>query len=409
MLNKIGDYSTSVTLTLDRKKFVKTLQTLKKVTPVRTTDKSLQRARIFKEDDAIYVASSNTEQTLKRKICSTAKLALDGNFGLFTVLDFARKAKTDEIELSFNERGSLQIKSGAINFTDTAFKKDMWELDYRNPAKSTAGTHSFSYPIDELRRAFSGVAYAMSYEETRYYLNGVYMHQNEDNSIAFVATDGHRLSKRVLNESECSALPVGAYQKGVIIPKETVKFFLEFTKGLEGFVIVRLTESSLSFEIDDMLLMTRLIDGTYPDYTRVIPRDNHLCISVKRAELLENLDIFSIQKKSSAAIEFSFDANTDALNIRRKSKEEGDIKTAVGGAANEPEKAESARIGLVPKYVIDMLGSIHTPALAMCIGMSEKKDEDEKPYFVHDGGPLSFLAPERCHSDDIDVIMPKRI
>lgn len=397
------------TITADRKKFVKILQTLKKVAPARTKDTCLRRAHIFHEDGSIYVAASNTEQTIKRKVCDNVKDRLNGNFSLFTVLDFARKAKIDEIELSFNENGSLQIKSGAINFTDTAFKKDMWELDYRNPSKSTTGTHSFSYPIDELRRVFSGVAYAMSYEETRYYLNGVYMHQNEDNSIAFVATDGHRLSKRVLNESECSALPVGAYQKGVIIPKETVKFFLEFTKGLEGFVIVRLTESSLSFEIDDMLLMTRLIDGTYPAYTRVIPRDNHLCISVKRVELLENLDIFSIQKKSSAAIEFSFDANTDALNIRRKSKEEGVISTAVCGTTDMPELAENTRVGLEPKYIIDMLGSIHTPALDINIGISEKRDENEKPYFEHDGRPLTFTAPERSHSDDVDVIVPKRI
>lgn len=401
MLNKLE------TTAVDRKKFVKILQSLKKVSPSRTKDACLQRAHIFCEDGAIYVASSNTEQTIKRKISDNTKHQLNGNFSLFTVLDFARKAKTDEIELSFNENGSLLITSDATNFTDLAFSKEMWELNYLDPAKQMSDVvQSFSYPIAELRRVFGDVAYAMSYEESRYYLGGVFMHRNESNSLSFVATDGHRLSKRVLAGPECGENQTWG---GVIIPKETVKFFLDFTKGLEGRVTVRLTDSRLSFEIGDVLLMTCLINGNYPDYARVIPRDNHLCISVKRAELLENLDIFSIQKKSNAAIAFSFEASTDTLNIERISKEEGRLNTSVWGSANAPEVAEAIRFGLTPEYVIEMLNSVDCETLDIWIGVSEKKDENGELYNESDGGPISFIPPERSQLYDVDVLMPHRI
>lgn len=395
------------TITVDRKKFVKILQSLKKVSPSRTKDVCLQRAHIFYEDGAIYVASSNTEQTVKRKLCDNTTCQLNGNFSLFTVLDFARKAKTDEIELSFNGNGSLLITSGATNFTDLAFSKDMWELNYRDPTKWVPDVvQSFSYPIGELRRVFDDVAYAMSYEESRYYLGGVFMHRNESNSLSFVATDGCRLSKRVLDKPDCED---DQTWRGVIIPKETVKFFLDFTKGLEGRVTVRLTDSRLSFEIGDVLLMTCLIDGNYPDYARVIPRDNHLCISVKRIELLENLDIFSIQKKSTTAIAFSFDANTDTLNIERSSKKEGRLSTSVRGSANAPEVAEAICFGLTPGCVIEMLNSVDCETLDICIGVSEKKDENGKPYNEFDGGPISFISTERSQLHDVDVLMPRRV
>ncbi len=249
MLNKLE----ITTITVDRKKFVKILQTLKKVAPARTRDVCLQRARIFCEKGTVYVAASNLEQTIKRKVCETEVKSFEGSFGLFTVLDFARRAKTDEIELSYNENNLLQIKSGAINFTDTAFNEDMWGLPYFDLIDSPNQiVRSFSYTIDELRRVFNDVAYAMGYEETRYYLNGVYMHQNTDSSISFVATDGHRLSKRVLVSPECEE---DQTWDGVIIPKEAVKFFLDFTKGLEGRATVRLTDSRLSFEVDRFTLI----------------------------------------------------------------------------------------------------------------------------------------------------------
>ncbi len=155
--------------------------------------------------------------------------------------------------------------------------------------------------------------------------------------------------------------------------------------------------------------MTCLIDGIYPDYARVIPKDNPLSISVKKTELLENVDIFSIQKKSNAAIVFGFDSNTDALNIERISKEEGRLNTSVWGSANMPEVAEVICFSLTPEYVIEMLDSTDCEFLDIWIGVSEKKDENGGSYNRFNGGPISFISTERSQLYDVDVIMPHRI
>jgi DNA polymerase-3 subunit beta len=381
-------------VTVNRKDLVKILQSLKKVAPSRTTDDAWMRGLIYKENNSLYLAAANSEQVIKQKVCDTTQEIPTLSFDIAMILAFARKAKTDTIDMNFTDNNSLVLKSGSITFTDQPFSGSMWGS---NCCDLTDEFRTFVFDVDELRQVFSDLTYAISTEPTRYYLNGIYMHQNSDEEVIFVATDGHVLSRRVLKAAFNSEL-----LKGVIIPKEAVKFFLDFTKGCAGKAIVKVkvSETRLSFAINDMLLPTRLVDGNFPDYERVIPNDHNLRISVDKTELLENLDIFSIQKKSNGRLKFSYDDKANLLNLERATDKNGALNATVYATANKPELVEYAIFGLNGTYLTQMLSSVHSNVVDIHLGIVNE---------TFDNGPLTIVSTSRNHTDDLDVIMPMRI
>jgi DNA polymerase-3 subunit beta len=388
-------------VTVNRKDLLKVLQSLKKVAPSRTTDDAWLRGLIYKESNSLYLAAANSEQVIKQKVCDTTQEIPTLSFDIAMILAFARKAKTDTIDMNFTDNNSLMLKSGAVTFSDQAFSEEMWGSNY---CDLTDEFRTFVFDLDELRQVFSDLTYAISTEATRYYLNGIYMHQNSNGEVVFVATDGRKLSRRVLETGTTEMM-----QKGVIIPKEAVKYFLDFTKGYEGSVEVEISESRLSFSISDLLLQTVLVDGNFPDYRRAIPNDHNLRITVDKDELLENLDIFSIQKKSTNAVKFSYDELADVLNLERETRESGTLKASVYATANKPELAEYAIFGLSGVYLSQTLGSVHSNVLDIHLGIDEKTDSEGKKFKTFNTGPLTIVSTSRNHTDDLDVIVPMRI
>lgn len=393
-------------IAVNRKDFLKVLQSLQKVAPTRTSDDSLTRGLIYKEQGALYAAASNSEQTIKRKICDTSQEIPYVNFDITIVLAFARKAKSETIELNFNEQNALVLKSNSVTFTGDEYSGRMWNPDYRDPSrKSASEVNTVIIDIEELRETFADMSHSMSTEETRYYLNGIYAHQETDNEMIFVATDGHTLARRVLSVTAYEKL-----QNGVIIPKEAIKYFLDFTKGFEGEVNICMTESNLSFKIDDLNLSTQLVDGNYPDYERVIPQDTNLRITVDKMELLENVGIFSIQKNSSGAVKYSYDIENNFLKLYKKAHEEGALSATVYATTNKPDLAEKAIFGLNVKYVTEILNATRSEVLDIHITMLDHlHDASGERIAEFNQGPLAFKSTKSRHNKDVDVIMPMRV
>ncbi|MEN5300507.1 DNA polymerase III subunit beta, partial [Brucella sp. TWI559] len=124
-------------------------------------------------------------------------------------------------------------------------------------------THHFSLTGADMADAIAKVSFAISTEETRYYLNGIYLHRTDDH-LAFVTTDGHRLALVKLAPPEGSeGMP------GVIIPRATVSL-LRHLASAEGDVAISLSAQKIRFEMPGGIVITsKLIDGNYPDYPRV--------------------------------------------------------------------------------------------------------------------------------------------
>ncbi|MBV9538718.1 MAG: DNA polymerase III subunit beta, partial [Acidisphaera sp.] len=144
----------------------------------------------------------------------------------------------------------------------------------------TAGTlpNRFSLLAQTLRALIDRTRFAISTEETRYYLNGIYMHATESDGrkvLRAVATDGHRLAR--VEEPE----PAGAAgMPGVIIPRKTVAELRKLLDEESGDVGIGLSDTRIQFRVGPIQLTSKLIDGTFPEYERVIPKDNDKVLRV---------------------------------------------------------------------------------------------------------------------------------
>lgn len=167
--------------------------------------------------------------------------------------------------------------------------------DFRDELK--ASNCSFVLKAETLTKVLDRVAFAVSTEETRYYLNGVFMH-NDGSHLAFVTTDGHRLARyRIGLPAGAGALP----DCGVIVPRTTVEELLRLTKRKDCPADIHVTASAtgISFLLgDDELLESKVIDGTFPDYNRVIPANNE-----HRLDIMPSLLIEAVTQASTVSTE----------------------------------------------------------------------------------------------------------
>src|SRR5947207_252864 len=162
------------------------------------------------------------------------------------------------------DRGGLAIRAGRAQFT----LQTLPESDFPDLAAGDM-THRFALPAKNLKRLIDKTQFAISTEETRYYLNGIYLHTVDIGGTATlraVATDGHRLAQVDLEA------PAGAAgMPGIIVPRKTVGEVQRLIEDADTEVGIELSQTKMRFSIGDVVLTSKLIDGTFPDYARVIP------------------------------------------------------------------------------------------------------------------------------------------
>ena len=239
---------------------------------------------------------------------------------------------------------------------------------------------------DELKDVIDRTQFAASTEETRYYLNGLYIHpknEGETKVLRIVATDGHRLA--------CveTPLPDGAADmEGVILPRKTVgeiRKLLDDTSAES--VQIALSDSKVRFTLADVTLASKLIDGTYPDYERVIPTDNDKILELNVKDLATAVDRVSVVAERTRAIKMI--ANKNHVIITTSSPD-------LGSAIEEVEATydnESLEIGYNFRYLLDILAEIKgdTAKFSFSDGAS--------PSVIHDTSDASAIY----------VLMPMRV
>ncbi len=207
--------------------------------------------------------------------------------------DIVRKAAGDSISIELKD-SRLNVKAGRSNFKLETLPAG----DYPDLA---VGTYAAEFDID-LAALFAPVAFAISTEETRYYLGGVYFHVVDGTAVA-VATDGHRLAR-----NRGHAVPDFA---GVIVGRKTV--------GLlpKGLVHVSVSDAKIRIQHADITLTAKLIDGTFPDYVRVIPRENDKAVTINRDEMMKAADrVTSVSTERGRAVKFSLAPGGISLAVR---------------------------------------------------------------------------------------------
>jgi DNA polymerase-3 subunit beta len=253
-----------------------------------------------------------------------------------------------------------------------------------------AWQQSFSLPADVLLGALNAVKLGIPNEETRYYLNGVHL-CIQGEKLVFVASDGGRLFLKSVG------IPPGAEKISLILPKLAVNVLLPLLAERSDTVKVELTDSRMRFSIGDVHVTTKLIDGTFPKFERVIPRGNTLTVTFDAAQLRDAVQaVKQISKERSQLVKFEL--GPDYARVSAKNAECG---TSVRDIAPIEPVSFIAEIGFQARYLIDTLSCVEGPVkIAFCA-------HDETPDIVDSAVRALFTTP---HDDSwLSVIMPMRL
>ncbi|TJV34161.1 MAG: DNA polymerase III subunit beta [Mesorhizobium sp.] len=252
-------------------------------------------------------------------------------------------------------------------------------------------SHSFELDAGQVERMLDTVSFAISSEETRYYLNGIYWHAGE--TLNAVATDGHRLAKFA------APLPDGAAgMPAIIIPRRTVGLIRQMigdkgaVKG--GAVKISLSDLKIRVETGQGTLLSKLIDGSYPDYQRVIPASNANHFTIEREALTKAVDrVTTVSSQRGSAVKFAFAAGGN-LTLTTNNPDAGSANDEV---TIEHGEGDDVEIGFNGRYCLDMLNAAPAERLVFSLG---------------DPGSPTLIQPETADETGLKplfVLMPMRV
>lgn len=286
----------------------------------------LTHARVISSGDRLFATVTDLDMEFTEALTAWNASKLRLTFPVHKMHDLARKAKKPTaIELHNPIPPELEGGPNLARFVIGPARVRLESLpitDFpsvdRESLKSADARH-FSMEGESLRGAFESVKFAISTEETRYYLNGIFMHFMDSGEIAFVATDGHRLARKVVPGGPSGFPANGNSMAGVIVPRATVLFLLKAWAGkaCPEDVRISVSPSKIRFTWGNRVLISKLIDGTFPDYARVIPTSPDKFAQVDTASLVESISTVSqIRDERDGAIRLEFGQSSATLTCR---------------------------------------------------------------------------------------------
>ncbi|MDB6179264.1 DNA polymerase III subunit beta [Paracoccus sp. Z330] len=277
--------------------------------------------------------------------------------------------------------GRLSVQAGRSNFSLATLPREDFPV-----MASTEYSANFSAPAAVLRRLFDKSKFAISTEETRYYLNGVYMHvaQSDDGpTLRCVATDGHRLARID------AALPTGAEEMpGIIVPRKTVAELRKLLDDDEADIAVSVSETKIRFATPTLTLTSKVIDGTFPDYSRVIPANNTRKLEVDATDFARAVDrVATVSSERSRAVKLALDADRLILSVNAPDSGAAEEELIVA-YADEP-----LEIGFNAKYLQEIAGQV----------------DRDNAVFMFSGSGDAALIREGSDLSAVYVVMPMRV
>ncbi len=301
----------------DRASLLKALAHVQSVVERRNTIPILANVLISVADNHFSLAATDMEIAIVENVAAATFRPGACTAPAATLYDIVRKLPEGaEVQLE-HPGGEAQLTLHAGRYTTS-----LVVLPTDDFPQMTAGglSHRFALSAQQLRGLIDRTRFAISTEETRYYLNGIFLHAGETDNEAVlraVATDGHRLAR--VEEK----LPEGAAaMPGVIVPRKTVNELRKLLDEVSGNVDVGLSDTRIQFHFDNVVLTSKLIDGTFPEYDRVIPRDNDKVLRVGKrdfAEAVGRVAAISAEKQRPVKLTLS----RDLLVLSASSPESG--------------------------------------------------------------------------------------
>jgi DNA polymerase-3 subunit beta len=365
-------------LTIERSALLKSLGHVQSVVERRNTIPILSNVRLDAGDDEKLHLTA-TDMDLAVIEAAPANVVQSGatTTSAQMLYDIVRKlAEGAQVEISLiQDGGKLEICSGRSRFMLACLPVE----DFPVMAEGELD-HRFTISASDLKRLIDKTGFAISTEETRYYLNGIYLHAVDGEGakcLRAVATDGHRLAR------VDTTLPAGAENiPGVIIPRKTVAELRKLIDESDGDVMIALSDSKVRFAFDGAILTSKLIDGSFPDYERVIPSANDKIMTVDKQAFIKAVDrVSTISTEKSRAIKIALEDSQMTLSATSPD----------AGAASEELDAqynlEKIDIGFNSRYVLDMAKQIAGETIEFHLADSAsptlvRDSEDENAVYV---------------------------
>jgi len=370
-------------VTVERSELLKSLGHVHRVVERRNTIPILANVLLQADKSKLSLKATDLDVEVTDAIAAEVGPAGSTTVPAHMFFDIVRKLPEGAqiILESSGDRAALAIRAGRSRFT----LQTLPESDFPDLAPGDM-THKFTLKAAELKRLIDKTQFAISTEETRYYLNGIYLHaagSGKAPTLRAVATDGHRLAQMEL------PLPSGAEgMPGIIVPRKTVSEVQRLIEDGEAEVLIELSSGKIRFTIGQAILTSKLIDGTFPDYGRVIPTNNDKELVVDKKEFEEAVDrVSTVSSERGRAVKLSISGGRLLLSVTNPDS----------GSANEElevtYEADPIDIGFNSRYLLDIAAQIESEAAVL------KLADPGSPTLIQDKDPHGALY----------VLMPMRV
>jgi len=331
-------------VTIERAQLAKSLAHVHRVVERRNTIPILANVLLRAGKSSVELKATDLDLEIVETAPGEGKQTGSTTVPAHMIHDIVRKLPEGaQVELQSAADGTqLQVRAGRSKFTLQALP----ETDFPDLAAGEM-SHSFNIASADLKRLIERTQFAISTEETRYYLNGIYLHSVDD-KLRAVATDGHRLA-----QAEIKA-PKGAKgMPGIIVPRKTVAEVQRLIDDAGEEVKVELSATKIRFSLGNAVLTSKLIDGTFPDYGRVIPAANDKSLVVDKADFMAAVDrVSTVSSERGRAVKLALSDGKLVLSV---------INPDSGSATEELEVeygSEALDIGFNGRYLLDILQQI---------------------------------------------------
>ena len=333
-----------IVLKATQEKFLSVLQSVAGIVERRHTLPILANVLIRKTGALLQLTTSDLEIQIR----TSAELGGDeGDFtttvGARKLIDVLRSMPSDQTVSLESAQNKLVLKGGKSRFTLQTLPAE----DFPLVQEADSFGPVFSVPQKVLKELLSQVSFAMAVHDIRYYLNGI-LFVAEGKQLSLVATDGHRLA------FSSATLDVEVPKQEVILPRKTVLEMQRLLSDKEGAIDMQFAANQAKFSFEGMEFVTKLVEGKFPDYNRVIPKNHQNIVILGREPLLRSLQRTAIlTSEKFKGVRLNIEPGTLRVASNNAEQEEAvdELDIDYGG--------DSIEIGFNVTYLIDALNNMH--------------------------------------------------
>ena len=330
----------------------------------------------------LIITGTSADLSIKISLSSMVKVAGATTVGVTTFSEIVRKLNDEKIIVSC-EKGKDQLSISANSFSSELSTISAEEFPALDNKLKTKG--SFNVPAKKFLRLLLNTEFAMSTEETRYNLNGIYLNYQGDGKLNATAIDGHRLSTVSENISNLEEF-------GVILPKKTVYELIKLLKDSQYAELdlnVEYDSHKIFFKIGKVEVISKLIDATFPDYKSLIPKNYKNKLSIQCKKLAEAVDrVSTITHDKFRAVKVFISKEKVEISAFGETKGTANEKIVNNEEEYFNYEGDDIEVGFNPRYILEILKNLDNEDIDVMLNASldpiviKPQSNDEDRYII---------------------------